>query len=74
MAENSFVELRARLDAARAEYQRALEAQSEAIRFDDLASPDGTQNLYHLNEALKIACERYTRAVRDLTDHVLKRF
>lgn len=70
---DSFVELRVKLDAAREEYQRALEAQSEAIRFDDLVSPDGTQNIYHLNQALKIACERYTQALRDLTDHVLKR-
>ena len=70
---DNFAELLAKLEVARAEYQWALEAQSEAMRFDDLASPDGTRNVYHLNHALKIACERYTQALRDLTDHVLIR-
>ena len=70
----SFSELRDRLDAARKEYQHALEAQSEAVKFrSGVPDPDGTQLMYQTNQTLRIAFERYKEALKNLSDHVLKR-
>ena len=69
-----FDELRTKLDAAREEYNQALEAQREVFkRYTGLPHPDGLQHVHHVNENLKLALEQYTQALRDLTDHVLKR-
>lgn len=70
----SFSELRARLVAAREEYQRALEAQTEAIEFrSSKPDPDGMQLMYHANSTLSHAFAQYTEALTKLTDYVLNR-
>jgi len=69
-----FAQLRAGVDAARAEYNQALEAQREAHRrYTGLPHPDGSQHVHQVNENLRLALERYTQALRELTDHLLKR-
>ena len=69
-----FEELRARLDAARVEYQRVLEAHKEVIQFSgSIPDLDGTRDLYRANRNLKTAFERYTMALENLTDYVLHR-
>src|SRR5215472_7770888 len=69
-----FAQLRASVDAARKEYHQTLEAQREVHRrYTGMPHPDGSQHVHHVNENLRLALERYTQALRDLTDHVLKR-
>ena len=70
----SFSELRDRVEAARKEYQRALETQSDANKFRrGLQEPDGTQLVYHAQQCSKTAFERYTEALKSLNDYVLRR-
>jgi hypothetical protein len=69
-----FTQLRASVDAAREEYNQALEAQREVFqRYSGSPHPDGSQHVHHVNAALRVALEQYTQALRDLTDHVVKR-
>ena len=72
---NSFDELRERVDDAREEYQLALATQREVFNQYTTGSPhpDGTQHLHQVNETLRTAFERYTQALTELTDYVLKR-
>ena len=71
---DSFAQLRSSVDAARKEYNQALEAQREVHRrYTGMPHPDGSQHVHHVNENLRLALEQYTQALRDLTDHVLKR-
>ena len=74
MPDTTVSELRDRVEAARTEYQHALDAQYEAIKFRvGIPDPDGTQLLYHVNQTLKAAFERYTEALKNLSDYVLRR-
>ena len=70
---DSFAELLAKLEVARDEYQRAFAAQREAL-FSYTGEPDSNtaQKVQEANETLKLALERYTDAVDNLTDHVLQ--
>jgi hypothetical protein len=55
-------------------YHQALDAQREVFqRYTGLPHPDGSQHVHHVNENLRFALERYTQALLDLSDHVLKR-
>jgi hypothetical protein len=72
--EASFSDLRAQVETAREEYHLALKAERDVSRhYTGLPHPDGAQHMHHTHEALKLALERYTQALRDLTDYVLKR-
>jgi len=69
---DNFAELLAKLEVARAEYQRAHAAQREAL-FSYADEPDSNtaQGVHQANEVLKSALEQYTDALDRLTDHVL---
>ena len=70
----SFSELKAKIDLAREDYNRACAAQREALlSYIDDSDPNAAQEVYEANEALQLALERYTDALDKLTDHVLKR-
>lgn len=71
---DSFDDLRAKVETVRRQYQHALEDQRAVVQHHSgLPHPDGAQHLHQAHEALKLALERYTLALRDLADHVLKR-
>jgi hypothetical protein len=69
---DSFADQRAKVDAARDEYVRGLDEQSEVLqrRTDD---PDGTQHMHRVNQNVRETLERYIIAQRNMTDHVMKR-
>ena len=70
----SFAELLAKLEVAREEYQRAHEAQQNALfRYTDEPGSSTAQDVHEANETLKLALERYTDALVNLSDHVLQR-
>jgi len=70
---DSFAELLAKLEVARDEYQRAFAAQREALfSYTDEPDSNTAQKVQEANETLKLALERYTDAVDNLTDHVLQ--
>jgi len=71
---DSFADLRAKVDAARDEYVRALDEQNELLqRGTGLPHPDGSRLMHRVNQNVKVALERYINARRDLTDHVMNR-
>jgi hypothetical protein len=71
---DNFADLRAKVEAARKEYHLALKAQRDVSgQYTGLLHPDGAQHMHHTHEALRLALERYTQTLRDLTDHVQKR-
>ena len=65
----SFSELRSKLDAAREEYQRALQAKT--VAWDGLAYPDGSPCLCQTREALRSALRRYLDAFNEIADYML---
>ena len=70
---DSFAELLAKLEVARDEYQRAFAAQREALfSYTDEPDSNTAQEVHQANETLKLALERYTDALDNLTDHVLQ--
>lgn len=69
---DSFAELLAKLEVAREEYQRAHEAQQNALfRYTHGPGSSTAQDVHEANETLKLALERYTDALDNLSDHVL---
>jgi hypothetical protein len=70
---HSFAELLAKLEVAREEYQRAFAAQREALfSYTDEPDSNAAQEVHQANETLKLALERYTGALDNLSDHVLQ--
>jgi hypothetical protein len=70
---DSFVELLAKLEVARAEYQRVHAAQREALfSYTDEPDSNTAQDVHQANETLKLALEQYTNALDNLSDHVLQ--
>jgi hypothetical protein len=70
---DSFAALLAKLEVARAEYQRAHAAQRETLfSYTDEPDPGIAHEVYEANETLKLALERYTDALDNLSDHVLQ--
>jgi CheY-like chemotaxis protein len=71
---DSFDDLRAKVDAARDEYVRALDEQSEVLQHcTGLPHPDGTLRIHRASQNVREALERYTNAKDNLTTHVLNR-
>jgi hypothetical protein len=70
---DSFVELLAKLEVARGEYQRAHAAQREALfSYTDEPDSNTAQEVHQANETLKLALEQYADALDNLSDHVLQ--
>jgi len=70
---DSFAELLAKLEVAREDYQRAHAAQREALfSYADEPDSNNAQEVHEANETLKLALERYTDALDNLSDHVLQ--
>ena len=70
---DSFAELLAKLEVARAEYQRAHATQRETLfSYTDEPDSNNAQEVYEANETLKLALEQYTAALDNLSDHVLQ--
>ncbi len=70
---DSFAELLAKLEVARDEYQRAFAAQRDALfSYTDEPDSNAAQEVHQANETLKLALERYTDALDNLSDHVLQ--
>ena len=70
----SFDELRAKVESTRLEYKHALEQYRATFNTSGgLPYPDGSQLFRNANETLRLARERYTEAVQNLTSHVLQR-
>jgi hypothetical protein len=70
---DSFAELLAKLEVARAEYQRAHAAQRDALfSYTDEPDSNTAEEVHQANETLKLALEQYADALDNLSDHVLQ--
>ena len=70
---DSFAELLAKLEVARAEYQRAHAAQRDALySYTDEPDSNTAEEVHQANETLKLALEQYTDALDNLSYHVLQ--
>jgi hypothetical protein len=70
---DNFAELLAKLEVARAEYQRAHAAQRDALfSYTDEPDSNTAEEVHQANETLKLALEQYSDALDSLSDHVLQ--